>query len=72
MTCDPGRRAYMKRRALMRERGVWEPRTDAGPVRAHVQRLREHGLGLAVIAKLSGYLRRIRSEAQRQPAEVAS
>lgn len=54
MTCDPGRRAYMKHRALMRERGVWEPRTDAGPVRAHVQRLREHGLGLAVIAKLSG------------------
>lgn len=53
MTVAPSRRAYMKHRALMRERGLWKPRTDAEPVRAHVVQLRQAGLSLAVIAELA-------------------
>ncbi|MFI6510061.1 hypothetical protein ACIBCT_20850 [Streptosporangium sp. NPDC050855] len=48
------RRAYMKHRALMRERGLWKPHVEAEPARAHVRELREYGLSLAVIADLAG------------------
>jgi hypothetical protein len=55
--CTPcraaNRAAEQHRTAALRE-GCWKPLVDAGPARAHLDRLREHGVGLDQIARLSG------------------
>ncbi len=51
-----GRRSdprYAKRRAVLIERGQWQPYTDAAPVREHVRKLLG-GLSKAQIARLAG------------------
>lgn len=56
-SCDACRNAatlYNKNRELHIARGTWQPWSDPGPVRAHVQKLRAHGLGDDTIATLAG------------------
>lgn len=46
--------AYRMNRSRAIAYGTWQPFVDAGPVRRHVEHLRECGLGLRRIAELAG------------------
>lgn len=52
--CRAADRRYMNRRYRLMAYGQWQPYVDATPVREHVRRLQEFGLGWMTIAKLSG------------------
>lgn len=56
-TCEPCRaadRRYANRRSRLMAYGQWQPYVDADPVRAHVQKLREFGVGWRTLAKIAG------------------
>jgi lambda repressor-like predicted transcriptional regulator len=75
--CTPcraaNRAAEQHRTAALRE-GRWEPLVDSGPARAHLSRLREHGVGLDQIARLSGTpkgtIRRLLGAPTSKPARI--
>jgi len=52
--CRVANRAAEQHRTAALRDGCWEPFVDPGQTRAHLNRLREQGLGLDQIAKLSG------------------
>lgn len=52
--CTDAAAAYESHRARQAAYGRWEPYIDAGPVRAHIQQLRDVGLGVPRIAALAG------------------
>lgn len=52
--CRAADRRYENHRYRLMAYGQWEPYVDATPVRAHVARLRDLGLGWMTIAKLAG------------------
>lgn len=52
--CRAADRRYMNRRYRLMAYGQWQPYVDATPVRNHVKRLQEFGVGWMTVAKLSG------------------
>lgn len=55
--CDPCREAdrrYENRRYRLIAYGQWQPYVDAAPVREHVRRLQDFGVGWMTIARISG------------------
>lgn len=55
-SCRNANRAYEKRRqrAMRRPDEMWMPYVPAGPARRHIRELREAGVGLKTITKVSG------------------
>lgn len=51
--CRAANRAAERLRTSAQRDGTWHPFVDAGPAREHLQSLRERGLGLDRLAKLS-------------------
>ena len=52
--CRAADRRYMNRRARLMAYGQWQPYVDATPVREHVRRLQDFGVGWMTLAKLAG------------------
>ncbi|TYK45190.1 sigma-70 family RNA polymerase sigma factor [Actinomadura decatromicini] len=52
--CRAADRRYMNRRYRLMAYGQWQPYVDAAPVRDHVRRLQEFGVGWMTVARLSG------------------
>jgi len=52
--CKDASRRYNKRRELLIATGRWQPFVDAEPVRAHVRRLGEYGIGWKSLAQAAG------------------
>ena len=51
--CRAANRADERIRTAALRAGAWRPLVDAGPSRAHLQRLRQHGVGLDQIVRIS-------------------
>jgi len=72
--CRVANRAAEQHRTAALRDGCWEPFVDPAPARAHLNRLREQGLGLDQIAKLSGTpratIRRLLGESSGKPARI--
>jgi DNA-binding CsgD family transcriptional regulator len=52
--CTEANTAVSNQMHRQRAFGRWEPYVDVGPTRAHIQKLRDAGIGLDQIAKLAG------------------
>jgi len=72
--CRVANRAAEQHRTAALRDGCWEPLVDAGPARVHLGRLRQCGVGLDQIAKLSatpkGTIRRLLGGPASKPARI--
>ena len=72
--CRAANRAAERHRTAALRIGCWQPYVDAGPARAHLKLLREHGVGLDQIAKISEHpkstIRRLLREPPTSPARI--
>lgn len=72
--CRVANRAAERHRTAALRIGCWQPYVDAGPARAHLTFLREHGVGLDQIAKISNTpkstIRRLLREPPASPGRI--
>ncbi|SHL73576.1 hypothetical protein [Streptomyces yunnanensis] len=53
-TCYEGYRTYQRSRHRKQGYGTWQPYVDAEPIRQHLLKLREQGIGFTRVAELAG------------------
>ena len=72
--CRAANRAAERHRTAALRSGCWQPLVDATPARAHLRLLREHGVGLDQIVKISrtpkSTIRRLMREPTVAPARI--
>jgi hypothetical protein len=68
MACRAANRADERNRTAALRAGSWQPLVDAGPSRAHLQRLRQHGVGLDQIVRISEAPKRTIRRVLEEPA----
>ena len=72
--CRAANRAAERHRTAALRTGCWQPYVDATPARAHLKLLREHGVGLDQIVKISrtpkSTIRRLMREPTVAPARI--
>jgi len=72
--CRVANRAAERHRTAALRVGCWQPYVDAAPARAHLTLLREHGVGLDQIAKISNTpkstIRRLLHEPPESPGRI--
>lgn len=72
--CRVANRAAERHRTAALRSGCWQPYVDAAPARAHLTLLREHGVGLDQIAKISSTpkstIRRLLHEPPASPGRI--
>ena len=72
--CRVANRAAERHRTAALRIGCWQPYVDAAPARAHLTLLREHGVGLDQIAKISNTpkstIRRLLHEPPESPGRI--
>ena len=72
--CRAANRAAERHRTASLRTGCWQPLVDARPARAHLKLLREHGVGLDQLVKISqtpkSTIRRLMQEPPVAPARI--